>query len=80
MTKIGKGRRLVGAQRVAIAAELAGRYRSGMTIRALVAETGRSYGSVHRLLRDSGEPFRGRGGTRGRRRGIRDAEGDDAPQ
>jgi hypothetical protein len=37
-------------------------YESGASIRSLVATTGRSYGSIHALLRESGTTMRSRGG------------------
>jgi Helix-turn-helix domain len=42
--------------------ELRSAYESGASIRSLVASTGRSYGSVHNLLRESGTTMRSRGG------------------
>jgi hypothetical protein len=50
--------------------ELRNAYESGASIRSLVASTGRSYGSVHSLLRESGTTMRSRGGPNhtGRRR------------
>jgi hypothetical protein len=48
-------------------AVLRGRYEAGATIRALVTETGRSYGWVHSHLRAAGTPLRGRGGYHPRR-------------
>ena len=50
--------------------ELRNAYESGASIRSLVASTGRSYGSVHSLLRQSGTTMRSRGGPNhtGRRR------------
>ncbi len=42
--------------------ELRSAYESGASIRSLVAETGRSYGSVHSMLRESGTTMRSRGG------------------
>jgi hypothetical protein len=40
-----------------------------MSIRALAAETGRSYGFVHRILTENDVDLRGRGGaTRGKTR------------
>ncbi len=42
--------------------ELRNAYESGASIRSLVATTGRSYGSVHALLRESGTRMRSRGG------------------
>lgn len=37
-------------------------YEDGASIRSLVASTGRSYGSIHSLLRESGTTMRSRGG------------------
>jgi hypothetical protein len=50
--------------------ELRNAYEGGASIRKLVASTGRSYGSVHSLLRESGTTMRSRGGPnhRGRAR------------
>lgn len=49
--------------------ELRSAYEQGASIRALVQTTGRSYGSVHSMLRESGTTMRSRGGPnhRGRR-------------
>ena len=48
--------------------ELRNAYEGGASIRALVATTGRSYGSIHAMLRESGTPMRSRGGPNHRRR------------
>ncbi|MGK2879302.1 MAG: helix-turn-helix domain-containing protein [Mycobacterium sp.] len=42
--------------------ELRYAYENGASIRTLVASTGRSYGSIHSLLLESGTTMRGRGG------------------
>ncbi|MCV7357909.1 helix-turn-helix domain-containing protein [Mycolicibacterium fluoranthenivorans] len=42
-------------------------YERGASIRSLVAITGRSYGSVHSMLRESGTTMRSRGGPNHRR-------------
>ena len=42
--------------------ELRHAYEGGASIRSLVATTGRSYGSIHSLLRASGTTMRSRGG------------------
>ena len=42
--------------------ELRSAYERGDSIRALVASTGRSYGSIHSMLLESGTTLRGRGG------------------
>lgn len=48
--------------------ELRRAYESGASIRHLVAETGRSYGSIHSMLRESGTTMRSRGGPNHRAR------------
>ena len=48
--------------------ELRNAYEGGASIRALAASTGRSYGSVHSLLRESGTTMRSRGGPNHRAR------------
>lgn len=48
--------------------ELRSAYESGASIRSLVARTGRSYGSIHSLLRESGTTMRSRGGPNHRTR------------
>ena len=49
--------------------ELRDEYEKGASIRTLVATTGKSYGSIHSMLRESGTTMRSRGGPnhRGRR-------------
>lgn len=42
--------------------ELRNAYEGGASIRSLVATTGRSYGSIHSMLRESGTTMRSRGG------------------
>jgi helix-turn-helix protein len=48
--------------------ELRSAYEGGASIRSLVAKTGRSYGSVHSMLRESGTAMRSRGGPNHRSR------------
>jgi hypothetical protein len=48
--------------------ELRSAYEGGASIRSLVAATGRSYGSVHSMLRESGTTMRSRGGPNHRSR------------
>ena len=48
--------------------ELRHAYEGGASIRNLVAATGRSYGSIHSMLRESGTTLRGRGGPNHRSR------------
>ena len=50
--------------------ELRSAYEHGASIRTLVASTGRSYGSIHSLLRESGTTMRSRGGPNHRRVGA----------
>jgi len=42
--------------------ELRNAYEGGASIRNLAATTGRSYGSIHSMLLESGTTLRGRGG------------------
>lgn len=58
-----KGARITGARREALGAQLAERYQAGESIRALAQETGRSFGFVHGVIKESGVPLRGRGGA-----------------
>jgi hypothetical protein len=68
VAELKKGARITGGERNRLAADLKRRYGSGSSIRALAAETGRSYGFVHRILSESGVALRGRGGaTRGKK-------------
>ncbi len=48
--------------------ELRSAYERGASIRSLVASTGRSYGSIHSMLRESGTTMRSRGGPNHRSR------------
>ncbi|UVO11037.1 helix-turn-helix domain-containing protein [Mycobacterium sp. SVM_VP21] len=48
--------------------ELRSAYEGGASIRTLAASTGRSYGSVHSMLRESGAAMRSRGGPNHRTR------------
>lgn len=63
-----KGSRVTGAAREKLAADLKKKYDAGASIRALVRETGLSYGSVHRVLRESGTTLRSRGTAPGAKR------------
>ncbi|MGH4025218.1 MAG: helix-turn-helix domain-containing protein [Pseudonocardiaceae bacterium] len=63
LTPLTKGRQITGIERDQIAAQLKDRYAQGASIRDLMAQTGRSYGWTHRLLRESGAVLRGRGGA-----------------
>ena len=48
--------------------ELRSAYERGASIRSLVASTGRSYGSIHSMLLESGTTMRSRGGPNHRSR------------
>ena len=61
--QLKKGARITGGDRSKLAADLKKKYSSGQSIRELAAETGRSYGFVHRILSESGVTLRGRGGA-----------------
>lgn len=60
---VGRGRKVSGPERAKLAADLKKAYESGVSIRALAASTGRSYGFVHGLLIESGASLRSRGGA-----------------
>lgn len=63
---LGSGIRITGAARESLATELGLRYAAGESIRSLANSTGRSYGFVQALLKETGIEFRARGGaTRG---------------
>ena len=65
-----KGARITGDQRSTLGAAFGQRYAGGESIRSIAEDTGRSYGFVHGVLKESGAALRGRGGaTRGPRRG-----------
>ena len=63
MTDLKKGSRVTGGDRESLSGKLKSQYESGASIRALAAESGRSYGFVHRILSESGATLRGRGGA-----------------
>jgi predicted transcriptional regulator len=67
VAELKKGARITGSDRTKLAADLKRKYSSGVSIRELAKDTGRSYGFVHRMLSESGVTLRGRGGaTRGK--------------
>jgi hypothetical protein len=49
--------RIVGEDRAQLAEDLKKKHKKGASIRALAKETGRSYGSINRLLREAGVTF-----------------------
>ena len=63
---LARGSRITGAERQDLVAQLGQRYAGGESIRAIAEDTGRSFGFVHGLIKESGVTMRGRGGaTRG---------------
>jgi len=69
VAELSKGRRVSGNERDKLAVDLKKKYTAGASIRDLAAQTGRSYGFVHRVLSESGVTLRGRGGaTRGKKK------------
>ena len=77
---LAKGSRITGAQRSTLASQYAKRYAAGESIRKIVADSGRSYGFVHGVLKESGATLRGRGGaTRGVKKTDVGAEVDRDP-
>ncbi|WP_232821912.1 helix-turn-helix domain-containing protein, partial [Desertihabitans aurantiacus] len=60
---VPRGARITGDQRATMARELGERYAAGESIRALADSTGRSYGFVQALIRESGVSVRSRGGA-----------------
>lgn len=63
MADLTKGTRISGSAREDLAVDFVKRYADGESIRDLAASSGRSYGFVHRLLTEAGQPLRGRGGA-----------------
>ena len=63
MAELKKGARITGGDRSKLSSDLKRKYTSGASIRSLAAETGRSYGFVHRVLSETGVTLRGRGGA-----------------
>jgi hypothetical protein len=51
-------------QRDELSAEVRHRYANDESLRSIAAHVGRSYGTVHRLLREAGVTLRPRGGRR----------------
>ena len=63
VAELKKGSRVTGGQRDQLASDLKKRYEKGESIRLLAESSGRSYGFVHRILKESGATLRGRGGA-----------------
>ncbi len=63
---LARGARITGAERQQLVVQVGQRYAAGESIRAIAEDTGRSFGFVHGLVKESGVTIRGRGGaTRG---------------
>ncbi|GAB2571588.1 helix-turn-helix domain-containing protein [Microlunatus antarcticus] len=78
-TGLTKGARITGDQRSSLGTTFGQRYAGGESIRSIAQDTGRSYGFVHGVLKESGATLRGRGGaTRGPRRTGADRVEDQA--
>jgi hypothetical protein len=61
-----RGSRITGTERAELAAQLGQRYAAGESLRSIAEDTGRSFGFVHGLVKESGVDLRSRGGaTRG---------------
>lgn len=66
---IDKHSRVVGDARATLTATVKQAYEEqNKSIREIAEDTGRSYGAVHRMLKESGVTIRGRGGQLGRTR------------
>lgn len=61
MAQLRKSAKITGSSRERLAGQLATKYADGASIRSLAAQTGRSYGFVHRVLVESGVVLRRRG-------------------
>ncbi|MFJ8785867.1 helix-turn-helix domain-containing protein [Streptomyces sp. NPDC102476] len=60
LPKIKRRRRLTGEEAVTFSKKVVDAY-ARMSIRAICAETGRSYGAIYRVLHGAGVTFRPRG-------------------
>lgn len=61
---LARSEQITGRERDRLAQRLRERYEGGVSIRELVAQTGRSYGWVRTLLLEAGVVLRTRGGDR----------------
>ncbi|MFF4448201.1 helix-turn-helix domain-containing protein [Streptomyces sp. NPDC001502] len=68
LPRVPKGTHLTGEDRVRFNLAVIAAYTDERqaSIRQITEETGRSYGTIHRLLTDANVPLRGRGGSRER--------------
>ncbi|GAB3683155.1 helix-turn-helix domain-containing protein [Angustibacter aerolatus] len=62
MAEVRKFARITGEARTQMSQHVVAEYNQGHSIREIAEETGRSYGFVHRVLRESDVTLRGRGG------------------
>jgi predicted transcriptional regulator len=67
---VRKRRRITGQERQLLGERLKAGYEQGKSINQLAAETGRSYTSTHRMLREFGVTLRERGGKNRVKRAI----------
>lgn len=64
MEAIGKHARITGEEREQLTKQLVAGYAAGASVRELSEQVGRSYGFVHRLLKEAGVTMRSRGDWR----------------
>lgn len=57
-----KSAKITGDKRKKLGASLKRKYKNGSSIRTLAKQTGRSYGFVQKVLRETGTTLRDRGG------------------
>jgi predicted transcriptional regulator len=62
-TQIPKGARLKGTDRQKFIRDITAKYTAGASVREIATETGRAYGSIHRMLVENDVTLRGRGGA-----------------
>lgn len=67
LSPLPKDAKVTGAQKDQLGEDLRKRYEAGIVIDDLARQLDRSYGFVHRLLREAGTAMRGRGGYRRRK-------------
>lgn len=63
MLRYDRGTHLTDTERETHARHIAAAYRAGNSIRQIAEATGRSYGAIHRALREHGVTMRARGGA-----------------
>jgi Helix-turn-helix domain len=62
-TRPPKGKKLTGDARTAFVAEITTMYLGGASVRDIADQTGRAYGSIHRMLTENDVTLRARGGA-----------------